>query len=320
MSVKLPLTVRKDVRDTAEQKAAMCTKASSIVGSSVTLDYDLDSLYAALSTNEQYQPRVVHTCLAYFTEAVAALAKCYSDPLVKAEVNAAWTTKNFAFALVTEDQLEAMRDDPATTGSTTSHVWRLRIDHGELQMVSDVRHWGLNVHEVERTDLTPLANASGAARSGTAALPLELKKLLREAHPLVTAQLARIRALKGLQDAAFDLDAHTVSTYPLTKAYAVGWQHFSPTTFAEYLDGLAALLEALWKDDLASEALLDVWTAPHTIAVQAEADVEAATGTVVRNPYHGIKVDGPTLTVLVAASRWRINMAQISRLDLTSVL
>jgi hypothetical protein len=319
VSVKLPLKVRKSMRDTAKQEVDICAKASSIVGSPVTLTYDLDALYAALAPNREHQLNVVRTCLAYFTETVTALARCYTNPGVKAEVNAAWTTKNFSFAIVTEAELERMRDDLATTGSTTSHHWRLRIDQGgDLQMVSDVRHWGLNVLEVQRTDLTPLGNASRALRSGSDALPVEVK--LQEAQPLVTAQLTRIRALKGLEDAAFDLDGHTVATYAVTTAYDVGWQHFSPTTFAEYLDGLATLLEELWKDDLSSEALLDVWTTPHTIRVEAEVDVEAATGTVVRNPYHGIKVDGPTLAILVAVSRWRINMAQISRLDLTSVL
>jgi len=321
-TTKLPLTVRKAVRDTSAQTADLVVAASAIVGCQVTFNYDLEleSVYAALATN-RYQSNVVQGSLDYLSHTITAMKSSYLNPVVKQDVNAAWTTKNFSIGVVSDQELEEMRDRPTTAGT---RYCCLRIHNGDLQMVSSTSNWGLNVYEIDRLDLTPLAGAAAnRGKSGVDALPLEVKKHLQEAQQKLTQQLTRIHKLKGLEDAQFDLNGQTVAAFPLLKD-AAGWQQFSPLTFPEYLDQLATILERMWTDDMNSEALLDVWTAPHVIEVRAEVDLDTETGTVVKNlSYHGIKIEDGKLVILAGVGKWRMNvtqMSQVNYMDLVSVL
>ena len=319
---KLPLAIRKEVRDSEERKAKILSDATAVVGSPVTFNFDLDTVYTALA-GSSYQANVVHISLAYLESVVKAVEKSYKDEMVKKELDEAWTSHNIGLAVVSDKELAAMKEDKTTIGSS---YFRLRLHEGTLQVVSSTGYFYSNLSDITVLDLTPLAShaasQSAASTPGAAEeLPLEFRKKMRDIEPKVEESLAKIRKLKGLEDASFDLDGATRQCYAKLKHVTDRVTSFSPEAFPLYLDQLNALLTKQWKDDMVSEALVEEWTAPHTIEILPEVDLEKEQGKLVKEGrYNAIKLEGGKLQMLQGKGMWKTNLNNIQGIDLVKML
>ena len=319
---KLPLSVRKDVRDNEEKKAKLLSEATAVVGSPVTFDFEMQSVYASL-VDSSYQARLVPVSLAYLENVVQAIGKSYKDEMVKKDLDEAWTTHNIAVLVVSDQELEAMKADASTIGGS---YFRLRLHNAELQVVSSAQYFNSNLSDIAALDLTPLAShasaQSSAASPGAAEeLPLEIRKNMRDIRTAVDESLQQIRKLKGLHDASFDLEGHTRSCYAKLKHTTDRATVFSPETFPLYLDQLNALLTRQWKDDMVSEALLEEWKAPHSIEILPEVDLDKESGKLVKDGrYNAIKLEGGKLQLLQGKGMWRTNLHDISGIDVVKML
>ena len=321
---KLPLAIRKEVRDNEEKKSKILSEGSAAIGSPVTFNFDLDSTYANLASNSMFQPRVVPISLTYLENALKAVQKSYKDAMVKDELEAGWTTHNVDLLVLTSDkELEALKADKSTVGSS---YFRLRLHDGNLQIVTSAQYFASNLPDIAVLDLTPLAShasAQSTASPGATAdeLPLEIRKKMRDVQPKVDASLGSIRKLKGLEDASFDLEQQTRACYPKLKDNT-GATVFTPEAFPQYLDQLAALLTKQWKDEMVSEALLEEWKAPHAIELQPEVDLEKETGAklVKDGRYNAVKLEGGKLLLLQGKGMWKTNMNNIPGIDVVKML
>ena len=319
---KLPLAIRKEVRDNEEKKTKLLADATTIVGSPVTYNFDLDATYAALE-GSSYQARFVPLSLQYLENAIKAVDKAYKDALVKADFDSAWTTHNVALVILPSAKaLEELKADKTTVGSS---YFRLRLLNGELQVLTDKAYFASNLSDIGHLDLTPIAShaASQSSAPGSSAeeLPLEIRKKLRDTQPKVDASLAAIRKLKGLEDASFDAEAMAHVCYPLLKDGKTPATTFGPEAFPQYLDALCALLTKQWKDDMVSEALLEEWKAPHKIELQPEVDLEKEQGKIVKEgKYNAIKLEGGKLIMVQGKGMWRSNMSNIQGIDIVKML
>ena len=88
-------------------------------------------------------------------------------------------------------------------------------------------------------------------------LPLEIRKQTRDMQPKFDKWLERVHQLKGVEDAKFDLEEQ------VRMLHGVYGASFRPGSMQNFLDALAGLLEKTWKDEMVTEALLEVWTPPH---------------------------------------------------------
>ena len=77
--VRLPLSICKELRDQEAQKAELLQRASTIVGSPVTANFQVEQSYAALASNATAQVQIAQSTLSYLQHVVAALEKGYSD-------------------------------------------------------------------------------------------------------------------------------------------------------------------------------------------------------------------------------------------------
>ena len=321
---KLPLAIRKEVRDHEEKQAKLLADASAAVGSAVTYRYDMDAAYAHLE-GSSYQPRIVPVAFNYLEQLIAAVNKAYKDDMVKQALDDAWTTHNIALkVLPTDKEFDEVKADKSTVGSS---YFRLRLHEGELQVVTSQKWFNSNVTDIARVDLTPLAShasaTSAAATPGAAEeLPLEVRKRMRDVQPKVDESLAHIRQLKGLEDASFDVEATTRRCYPAMKHVTTQSIAFSPDAFPLYLDQLHALLAKQWKDDMVSEALLDEWKAPHSIELMPEVDIEKEQGAkiVKDGKYNALKLEGGKLLLLQGKGMWKTNLTHIANLDVVKIL
>ena len=321
---KLPLTIRKDMRDNEEKRSKLLADAASTVGSPVTFNFDLDATYAALD-GSSYQARIIPFSLMYLENAIKAVEKAYKDSLVKADFASAWTTHNIKLVILPSAKaLEELKADKTTVGSS---YFRLRLVDGELQVVTDKEYFASNLADIGYLDLTPLAShaaSHSAANPGSTSeeLPLEIRKQLRDSLPKVDASLAAIRKLKGLEDATFDAEAATHACYAALKHKDAGATAFGPEAFPQYLDALCALLVKQWKDDMVSEALLEEWKAPHTIEMQPETDLEKEQGgkMVKDGRYNAIKLEGGKLIMAQGKGMWRTNLGNIQGIDIVKML
>ena len=323
-AAKLPLAIRKDVRDHEEKKTALLSAAAATVGSPVTFNFDLDTAYSNL-TGSSYQARVVPISLNYLENVLKAVEKTYKDPLVKQEFDSAWTTHNIALVVLPKDaELEALKADKTTVGSS---YFRVRLQQGELQVVSSTQYFNSNLSDIAGLDLTPLASAASAQSTAATPgapdeLPLEIRIKMRDVQGKVDESLTNIRQLKGLEDASFDVDSHTRLCYSKLKHATDRATTFSPDAFPLYLDQLHALLVKQFKDDMVSEALLAEWTAPHVIELQPETDLEKDTSAkVVKDGrYNAVKLEGGRLILLQGKGMWKTNMSNIAAIDVVKML
>ena len=319
---KLPLALRKEVRDNEEKKNKLLADAAATLGTAPTYNFDLATVYNQLATSK-YQAQVVNVSLNYLDNTLKAVEKTYKDPLVKQEFDGAWTTHNIALVVVESDaEWEKVKADKATVGTT---YYRLRLVDGELQISSSAKWFNSNIGEIASLDLTPLASqassASASSTPGAEELPLELRVRMRDVQPKVDASLANIRKLKGLEDASFNTDAQTRLCYAAMKHITERNKDFSPTAFPEYLDQLHALLQKQWKDELVQEGLLEEWKAPHAIELRPETDIEKETGKLVKDGrYNAVKLDGGKLLLLQGKGLWRTNMNNIAGIDIVKML
>ena len=312
--VKLPLNIRKELRDSEAKRTELLQQASTAVGSTVTMDMALEQTYAALASNSDAQKQVVAYMLAYLEQVVAALKKAYSDALVKADLESAWSSHKIAVLAVPDDQWDAVCNDASTTGT---RYGRLRIKNGELQSVNPAGYFGSYTSDVAGFDLTPIA-VEGAQQStpGSTSLPLPVRKELRDAEPKMQSAMSRIHALKGLEDAK--LDTETTAQ----KCVAAVPKEFKGEHLADYMEKLADLLTKTWSDDMTSEALLDEWKAPHAIELLPELDLWTVQGSkmVKSSNFNALRLEGGRLQLLAGQGYWHCYISDIPNLDISSIL
>jgi len=139
----------------------------------------------------------------------------------------------------------------------------------------------------------------------------------------VDKALAKIRKLKGLEDAAFDIAANLKKIYSEMGPDEVKAQDLRAGSFSNCLDYLAQGLERHWKDDMVSEALLEIWAnKPHQIlfTYTKEKCSEVKEGTVAAKAtgYHGVRIFNGNLEIIF--HKWYTNTQDVSYFDFISVL
>ncbi|MCJ1297178.1 hypothetical protein MMC34_008747 [Xylographa carneopallida] len=319
---KLPLAIRKDVRDYEEKQNKLLADVASKIGTPPTFNFDLNAAYTNLN-GSSYQARIVNISIAYLEVVLQAVERTYKDPLIKQEFDSAWSTHNIALLVVPDLEWEAVKANKTTVGGS---YFRLRLDEGELQVMASVEYFYSNLNDISILDLTPLASAaatqSASDTPGAAeVLPLEMRVKMRDVQSKVDSSLANLRQLKGLEDASFNVDQQTRTCYAALK-HVTDSISFTPDAFPLYLDELNTLLKKQWKDDMVSEALLEEWTAPHTIELQPETDIEKETGSkVVRDGrYNAVKLAGGKLLLLQGKGHWMTNLSNIVNIDIVRML
>ena len=134
---KVPLLLRRDLRDHEQDKQAVLAKLTSVVGSPVTFNWDVPTAYqTVLAASPESAAQFYRIMVSQLRGLASALSDTYKDPLVKAELEDAWSTHNVSVVVLDDKAFALLQDDKFSIGSSQL---RIRIVDGQLQLVMPPR-------------------------------------------------------------------------------------------------------------------------------------------------------------------------------------
>lgn len=339
-AIKLPMPIRKEIRDKEADKTKALAELSKLLGHPVTFEFDLPAVYATLASVPTIQPLIVSGSLNKLQAVLRAVKKFIesgsggvADDTIRDELNALWHTHIYRVTVVDKAEwAQRMKEDTtikvlelhgpawslieqgkATIGDPNRHRTFLQAGVLETVCIADSFNAGINLEDNFRV-IALTGDSKLDATPGDARLPLHLRFELSKHRAAWDAALQRINALPGLEDATFDFDATLRRCYDATRvpSKAPIKSPFTVERAVTYIVGLSKMLTRDWKDEMVRVGILEQWTAPHTIelvGVVGSAEVKAEKAkdprmVVDRDGVCGVRLAGAVLQIVMAQSMW----------------
>jgi len=351
--IKLPFSVKKAIRDREVDKIETINKLSKLVGHPVMFEFDLPVVYTKLASFPHKQIDIVNLSLRSPMALLVALNTLINsirpeggvDVSIRDELNALWHTHIYRLTVVDEEEWKkrTMEYTCLNVDAMISRNWSL-IEQGKATIGDYTNYTSLRAGVLETVvnpvwfGYTTLESCIGSialtgdckmdatpgedSTPGDSRLPLHIRFAINQRRLRVKFDnlMASMNALPGLEDAKFDLDATIRSCFNFIKNFTAKDGLFEPHKIIEYLEDLDIMLKRNWKDEMVREAILEMWTAPHTIELVYGVDVKAekAKGMMVSNrDYCGVRLAGSVLQILVGS--W-IYPSDLKMLSLETIL
>lgn len=302
--VKLPLAVKKAIRDYEPTVATQLAELTALVGSPVKYEFDWPTLWTALEGNSN-QARIPMAVIEYYMKGlINLLKKSLSDDLVKKAFVSQFTTGVITFSIV-DEKYSAPEKELATWNLYNG----LRFVNGKLDFITKEGRFFSNVDYIEtETKLVDLlANVPGE-------LPLAITILIRDETAQREAVLARIAKATGVDRVTWDTDADYKDFVKMLPERVKN----SPQALLQYITGLAVCIERECKDDMVKEAIVDAFGAKK-VSIRCVPSMKAVSGLKMDDMYTGVQIDGGVITAMSEPSRWYSNLDHIERHQLVNL-
>lgn len=303
-AVKLPLAVKKAIRDLEPKQIAALAKATALAGfpADVSFSYDIDAAWAAMEGHKDQAklPNVVIE--SYLPKAVGAIVRAWKDDIVSAAFLNAFTAKKITLTIVPADHVE-----PKTANASWNGYNGLRLIDGALDIYFKKSGFWTNVNNLENIKLAEvMCNLPGGG------LPLAILVKIRDGKADREAMLARCAKALGIDALTCDVEAD------FTQILAAAPAKADINAYNLYLKALAGCLERKCADDMVKEAVLGVMGSKK-VSLRVVADMKAVSGLKIDNLYNGIQFDGGVLTMITTEKNFFCNVPKIEQLDIITL-
>lgn len=302
---KLPLTIRKMIRDCEPVKNELLVRVEKATGVKATFNFSWEDAYANLE-GASYKDDIGKIAHEYLGHLVSHLENGLSDSTVKSGFIGAWTSKNIALVVLKDADYKAARQNDNFKTADSYNGIRFGAN-GDLEIVTNPSEFGKN------TDKLAQFNLGAVVPQQAGGLPLDVQEKVNKHQKEIDADLAKWRAIPGLADLTFEFDP-----VPVWNALK---HNFDVTDALRYVASAREQIEKHFLDDMLKEAILDEWKAPHKLRLLGEQDFKSGTwDKTVKDSYSGIRLANGTLDILAAKGNWGSNAYKVGEHDITKVL
>lgn len=301
--VKLPLAVKKAIRDLEPKQVAALATTSKLAGfpADVKFEYNVEAAYAAMDGHKDQDklPNVVIE--KYLPAAIEALNRAWKEDLVSAAFLKAFTAKHITFTIVPADFV-VDKASPA--------IWNgyngLRMEEGRLDIFIKKSTFWTNTDKLWQIKLAEVLDPIP-----TGGLPLSVQVKIRETKADRDTQLARAAKALGLDALTCDVDADYAQILATAEKPNVD-------AYTQYLKAIATCFEKKAADDMVKEAVVDAMK-EKKISVRVVPDMKAVSGLKMDNGYNGVQFDGGVVTVLTTPKNYWTNVSKAEQFDLVKL-
>lgn len=303
-AVKIPLAVKKAIRDQEATVTAQLAELTTIVGAPVKYEINYEAAWPMMEGSDRQAQLPLAVVDYYFKGLIALLKRDLADELVKKAFLSQFTSGIITFSIV-DEKYEA----PAGSLSTWNRYNGLRFQDGKLDLFTKQDRFFSNVDYIEtETKLVQLLeNLPGD-------LPLAITILIRDETVAREAALAKIAKATGVDKVTWNVVAD-FQDFVKVKPDRV---KDSPQALLQYIQGLANLIERECKDDLVKEAIVDAFSAKQ-VAIRCVPSMKAVAGLKMDNMYTGVQINDGVITALTEPSRWYANLDYIEQHQLVNL-
>jgi hypothetical protein len=301
--VKLPLAVKKEIRDKEAGKTAALAPLTALVGAPVTFNWSVEQNWKALEGDGSQANLVSAVVEQYLPAVIYALTRELKDELVKEKFLSLWTTKNITFTIEKQDYKEPEKN---------VHVWGgyngLRLKDGALDIYLWPSTFWTNVGHVENFKFSDLLkNAAGD-------LPLAIKQQIRDTQAQRDAACERIAKAVGVDKVTWNINSDAANIIKRgDKDY-----EFDVSPAIQYIEALAYVLEKKCADEMVKEAVADVFK-NKVVGVKVVDDLSKVSGLKIHSSYNGIQFDEGGIYVITVPNYWWCNVSQVENFDIISL-
>ncbi|CRG85931.1 hypothetical protein PISL3812_02934 [Talaromyces islandicus] len=301
--VKLPLTVRKNIRDEFEPARTMCEeKISSILGEPWKIDFDIPSVWGyanEASPSNSYPRESTGNMLAGYANSAVSGISSFADKFGSdgiAELNKLVSSRSIV--------LESCLTQVDGTCSC-------EIANQKLKIIFSPGDIGVNIDDA----FSKLSEAVNAAskNSDSVNLPFNTRKDIKENYESRVAGIeSRLAQIIGVDKVAIVVDFQAI--YAALLAYhgkdnqysLQGFEDYLGSRTIEYLESLPSALErdGFDKDDMLQEALQEA-VSTNTVSVRLVDKLE-------RKMYNETVIQDGKLYLQTVPKNWSVNADQIA--------
>jgi len=300
-AVKLPLAVKKALRDAEADNKAECALMEKAVGFPVTFNWNVEAAWTAL-TGSSSQENLPSAATTYLKSAREGMERECKDDLNKAELVRLWTTKNVTFTVEPESFVGA--DYVKTNVGSWNGYNGIRIVNGDFDIFTKFDRFWANTDNVwqEKYENT-FSNATEAGK-----LSLLVRKELRDEEPRIKAVKERLAKALGLDAVQWNIVADGLAI-SARKDLRDDYK-FSAYLAISYMEALATCLERQAADDMVKEAVVDAF-GKKTVSLKVYDSMDGVKGLETHSSYNGIQFLDGEIIVFTPPNNWACNIDQV---------